>query len=173
MNTLPNPLDPSMVVSTTNPLDPSMVVSTTNPNTPPAKQKLISPSCFTDRQLDILRGMALGETTESIAIALKVSPKTVEYHRMQMMLKLHIFDTATLVHYALATKLILPMFNVTFTEVMRPEIIIDVEVGKENQNWTVPLKRVVPAPPRKPPVYMHKKRKVNPNSKYAYVFGMA
>ena len=153
-----------------NPLSPSMVVSTTNPNTPPTKQKLISPSCLSDRQLEILRGMALGETTKGIALALKISPKTVEYHRMLLMIKLNIFDVAVMVHYALATKLVSPMFDVTYTEVVKTEVTVD--IGESKQNWTAPLKRVVPLPKKKA-VFTHKKCKVNPNSKYADVFGMA
>jgi DNA-binding CsgD family transcriptional regulator len=158
-----------------NPLDPSIVVSATNPNTPPAKQKLISPSCLTDRQLTILRGVALGETTKGIAFVLKISPKTVEYHRMLLMIKLNLFSVPELVHYALATKLVLSMFDVTFTEVVKTEVTVD--IGEAKQNWTAPLKRMVSVPKKKP-VYVHYKQKPSRRGtpslqKYANVFGMA
>jgi DNA-binding NarL/FixJ family response regulator len=61
---------------------------------------------LTDRQREILQLIAEGQTTKAIALMLKVSPKTVEYHRMQMMQSLKIFDIPGLVRFALRERLI-------------------------------------------------------------------
>jgi DNA-binding NarL/FixJ family response regulator len=61
---------------------------------------------LTDRQREILQLIAEGQTTKAIALVLKVSPKTVEYHRMQLMHRLNIFDIPGLVRFALQNHLI-------------------------------------------------------------------
>ena len=61
---------------------------------------------LTARQREILQLIAEGQTTKSIAQILKVSPKTVEYHRSKLMERLNIFDVPGLVRLALRTKLI-------------------------------------------------------------------
>lgn len=61
---------------------------------------------LTARQREILQLIAEGQTTKSIALILKVSPKTVEYHRSKLMERLNIFDVPGLVRLALRTKLI-------------------------------------------------------------------
>jgi DNA-binding NarL/FixJ family response regulator len=61
---------------------------------------------LTARQREILQLIAEGQTTKSIAQILKVSPKTVEYHRSKLMERLNIFDVPGLVRIALRTKLI-------------------------------------------------------------------
>jgi DNA-binding NarL/FixJ family response regulator len=61
---------------------------------------------LTDRQREILQLIAEGQTTKAIALILKVSPKTVEYHRAQLMARLNIFDIPGLVRFALQTGLI-------------------------------------------------------------------
>ena len=61
---------------------------------------------LTDRQCEILQLIAEGQTTKAIALILKVSPKTVEYHRMQMMQRLKIYDIPGLVRFALRERLI-------------------------------------------------------------------
>ena len=61
---------------------------------------------LTDRQREILQLIAEGQTTKAIALILKVSPKTVEYHRMQLMQRLNIFDIPGLVRFALQNNLI-------------------------------------------------------------------
>ena len=140
-----------------NPLDPTVVVSSTNPETPPARKTVVSPSCLSDRQLEVLRGFALGETTNSIAGRLNISPKTVEYHRAAFANKLKLFSTAEWVHYALATRLVAPLFNVTFTAVAVPTVTIDIGTNA-SQSWTAPLKRVVPLEKKKA-IFVHKKQK--------------
>jgi DNA-binding NarL/FixJ family response regulator len=61
---------------------------------------------LTERQREILQLIAEGQTTKAIALILKVSPKTVEYHRAQLMTRLKIFDIPGLVRFALRTGII-------------------------------------------------------------------
>lgn len=61
---------------------------------------------LTERQREILTLIAEGQTTKAIALILKVSPKTVEYHRAQLMERLNIFDVPGLVRFALRNGLI-------------------------------------------------------------------
>ena len=61
---------------------------------------------LTDRQREILQLIAEGETTKGIALLLKISSKTVEYHRAQLMERLNIFDLAGLVRFAMRTGVI-------------------------------------------------------------------
>jgi len=61
---------------------------------------------LTDRQREILQLIAEGQTTKAIALILKVSPKTVEYHRAKLMERLNIFDIPGLVRFALQSGLI-------------------------------------------------------------------
>jgi len=57
-------------------------------------------------QREILQLIAEGQTTKGIALILKVSDKTVEYHRAKLMARLDIFDIPGLVRFALRTGLI-------------------------------------------------------------------
>jgi DNA-binding NarL/FixJ family response regulator len=61
---------------------------------------------LTERQREILQLIAEGQTTKAIALILKVSPKTVEYHRAQLMDRLKIHDIPGLVRFALRAGLI-------------------------------------------------------------------
>jgi DNA-binding NarL/FixJ family response regulator len=61
---------------------------------------------LTDRQREILQLIAEGQTTKAIALILKVSPKTVEYHRAKLMERLGIYDIPGLVRFALQSGLI-------------------------------------------------------------------
>lgn len=58
------------------------------------------------RQREILQLMAEGQNTKAIAELLKVSPKTVEYHRMKLMNALNVHDVPGLVRFALRVGLI-------------------------------------------------------------------
>jgi len=58
------------------------------------------------RQREVLKLMAEGKSTREIALALKISVKTVETHRMLMTERLDIHDIAGLVRYALKAGLI-------------------------------------------------------------------
>ena len=61
---------------------------------------------LTSRQREILQLLAESHNTKDIASILKISDKTVEYHRAQLMARLNIFDIAGLVRFALRTGLI-------------------------------------------------------------------
>ena len=61
---------------------------------------------LTSRQREILQLIAEGQTTKAIALMLNLSPKTVEYHRAELMRRLNIFDIPGLVRFALRTGLI-------------------------------------------------------------------
>jgi DNA-binding NarL/FixJ family response regulator len=61
---------------------------------------------LSERQREILQLISEGQTTKEIALTLNLSAKTVEYHRMQLMQRLNIFDIPGLVRFALRTGLI-------------------------------------------------------------------
>jgi DNA-binding CsgD family transcriptional regulator len=61
---------------------------------------------LTGRQREILQLIAEGQNTKQIADILKVSPKTVEYHRMKLMAGLNLHDVPGLVRYAVRVGLI-------------------------------------------------------------------
>src|SRR5664279_2156413 len=61
---------------------------------------------LTPRQREILQLIAEGQTTKAIALILKISAKTVEYHRAKLMQTLNIFDIPGLVCFAVRTGLI-------------------------------------------------------------------
>lgn len=63
---------------------------------------------LTSRQREVLRLLAEGQNTKQIAESLKVSPKTVEYHRMKLMAALAVHDVPGLVRFALRVGLIPP-----------------------------------------------------------------
>lgn len=59
-----------------------------------------------ERQREILQLIAEGQNTKEIAEILKLSPKTVEYHRMKLMNALDVHDVPGLVRFALRVGLI-------------------------------------------------------------------
>jgi DNA-binding NarL/FixJ family response regulator len=61
---------------------------------------------LTGRQREILQLIAEGQNTKGIAEILKVSPKTIEYHRMKLMDCLNVHDVPGLVRFALRVGLI-------------------------------------------------------------------
>jgi DNA-binding NarL/FixJ family response regulator len=61
---------------------------------------------LSERQREILQLLAEGQTTKGIALTLELSAKTVEYHRMQLMQRLKIFDVPGLVRFAVRTGLV-------------------------------------------------------------------
>lgn len=63
---------------------------------------------LTIRQREILQLIAEGLNTKQIGDILKVSPKTVEYHRMKLMSRLNRHDVPGLVRFALGAGLIPP-----------------------------------------------------------------
>lgn len=63
---------------------------------------------LTIRQREILQLIAESQNTKQIAGILKVSSKTVEYHRRKLMAALNVFDIPGLVRFALRAGLIPP-----------------------------------------------------------------
>jgi DNA-binding CsgD family transcriptional regulator len=61
---------------------------------------------LTERQREILQLIAEGQNTKQIAEILKVSPKTIEYHRMKLMNCLNIHDVPGLVRIAMQAGLL-------------------------------------------------------------------
>ena len=61
---------------------------------------------LTERQREVLQLLAEGQTAKAIAPILKLSEKTVEYHRAKLMASLNIFDIPGLVRFALRTGLV-------------------------------------------------------------------
>jgi DNA-binding NarL/FixJ family response regulator len=61
---------------------------------------------LTNRQREILQLVAEGQNTKQIGEILKISPKTVEYHRMKLMDGLNVHDIAGLVRFALRVGLV-------------------------------------------------------------------
>ena len=61
---------------------------------------------LTGRQREILQLIAEGQNTKEIGEILKISPKTVEYHRMKLMNCLNVHDVPGLVRFALRVGLI-------------------------------------------------------------------
>ena len=61
---------------------------------------------LTSRQREILQLIAEGQNTKEIGEILKVSPKTVEYHRMKLMGCLKIHDVPGLVRFAMQVGLL-------------------------------------------------------------------
>lgn len=60
---------------------------------------------LTERETEVLRRIADGQSTKEIAFALQLSTKTVETHRANVMTKLGIFNIAGLTKYAVRTGL--------------------------------------------------------------------
>lgn len=61
---------------------------------------------LTSRQREVLQLIAEGQNTKGIADILKISPKTVEYHRMKVMTDLNVHDIPGLVRFALRVGLV-------------------------------------------------------------------
>ena len=59
-------------------------------------------SVLTEREREVLQLIAEGRSTKEIARELHVSTKTIEWHRSQLMKKLHIESIADLVKYAIS-----------------------------------------------------------------------
>jgi DNA-binding NarL/FixJ family response regulator len=84
-------------------------VDTFDPNEPVAAETEpeASPE-LTPRELEVLRLVAEGFTNQAIAERLKISRKTVDVHRTNLMRKLDLHDVTELVKYAPRRGLITP-----------------------------------------------------------------
>lgn len=65
------------------------------------RREMLPPPQLTPRQEQILRLVALGRTTKEIARELSISPKTVEFHRAQLMERLGVRDVVGMTRYAM------------------------------------------------------------------------
>ncbi|HSN03527.1 response regulator [Nitrospira sp. NS4] len=70
------------------------------------KPSLTTGQPLTPRQREVLQLVAEGNTVKEIATALDISPKTVEFHKTQLMEQLDLHTTAELTRYALTHGLI-------------------------------------------------------------------
>ncbi|AKC82050.1 LuxR family transcriptional regulator [Verrucomicrobia bacterium IMCC26134] len=66
-----------------------------------------TPDFITDREREILKLVAESHSTKEIALKLKISPKTVDNHRTNMMRKLHLHDVASLTRHAIDIGLVI------------------------------------------------------------------
>lgn len=66
---------------------------------------------LTPRQIDVFKLVAEGHRTRDIANRLRVSEKTIESHRSQIMKRLHIHDLVSLVRYATRVGLVSSVFE--------------------------------------------------------------
>ena len=62
------------------------------------------PGALTDRETDVLRQIARGLSNKEIALDLKISVKTVEYHKARCSAKLHLGSRADIVKYAISQR---------------------------------------------------------------------
>ena len=58
-------------------------------------------TALTPRQREILQLLAEGRSAKEIAGELDISPRTVEFHKYQMMEALNLHNSAELVHFAI------------------------------------------------------------------------
>jgi DNA-binding NarL/FixJ family response regulator len=63
-------------------------------------------ACLSSREVEVLQLIAEGKANKQSADVLRISIKTVEKHRQNVMEKLHIHDTAGLTRYAIAAGII-------------------------------------------------------------------
>ena len=75
----------------------------TNPTQPDT-----APAALTNREREVVVGVAKGQSHKQIAAALSISPKTVESHRRNIMRKLGLKSAAKLVRYAMHHGLVRP-----------------------------------------------------------------
>ena len=61
---------------------------------------------LTNRQLDILRLLANGDSVKAVARKLHLSPKSVDSHKYRIMLKIGVNDSVHLSRYAIREGLI-------------------------------------------------------------------
>jgi DNA-binding NarL/FixJ family response regulator len=77
-------------------------------NLQPAPDTLIKQAALTSRQREVLQLVAEGRSLKEIATILGISPKTVEFHKTQIMDILDLHTTAELTKYAIAHGLTSP-----------------------------------------------------------------
>lgn len=65
------------------------------------KSKISSNSELTEREIEVVRGFANGQSYKEIGAALFISPRTVETHKKNIFKKLHFKNQADLIKYAI------------------------------------------------------------------------
>lgn len=65
------------------------------------KSKLITNSNLTEREIEVVRGFANGQSYKEIGMALFISPRTVETHKKNIFKKLNFQNQADLIKYAI------------------------------------------------------------------------
>ena len=68
--------------------------------------KLRGTESLTGRQREVLQLLTEGRTAKDIANVLKISPRTVEFHKGQIMERLRLENTADLIKYAIAHEIV-------------------------------------------------------------------
>ena len=63
---------------------------------------------LTPREREVLQLLAEGKSNKDVAVALEISPKTVETHRARIFAKLHLHSMNELVRYAIRNQVIEP-----------------------------------------------------------------
>jgi DNA-binding NarL/FixJ family response regulator len=66
------------------------------------------PDPLTPREREVLQLLAEGRSNKEVAVALDISPKTVEPHRARIFAKLHLHSMNELVRYAIRNQVIEP-----------------------------------------------------------------
>ena len=65
-------------------------------------------AALTPREREVLQLLAEGKSNKEVAVALEISPKTVETHRARIFAKLHLHSMNELVRYAIRNQVIEP-----------------------------------------------------------------
>jgi DNA-binding NarL/FixJ family response regulator len=65
-----------------------------------------TPACLTSRELEVARLLSLGKSSKEIGAALRITVRTVETHRANIMRKWNVHSVTELLHYALAHGLV-------------------------------------------------------------------
>ncbi len=82
----------------------SMMGETLHPTERPVSKRPMT--ALPPRQREVLQLIAEGKSTKSIAFILRISVKTVEYHRTKIMEELNLHSTAELTRYAVSEGLV-------------------------------------------------------------------
>lgn len=98
----------SAVVSGGSYLSPAVSATVIDDYLQRMKEEIDPLELLTSRQREILQLIAEGKSTKEVAYLLKVSVKTIETHRAQLMDRLGIYDVPGLVRFAIRTGLVSP-----------------------------------------------------------------
>jgi DNA-binding NarL/FixJ family response regulator len=85
-----------------------------------ANSESVFSDALTPRQREVLQLVAEGKTVKEISLSLKISPKTVEFHKSCLMDELGLRTTAELTRYALSHRVIAPDHSPTVDRDHRP-----------------------------------------------------